>query len=46
MSDELKEKIRLDPKEAKNPLNYPVGVHCFDNFFSHEELTELEEHVE
>ena len=41
MPDTTKEKLK-DPKESKNYKNFPVGVVCYENFFSHDELSDLE----
>ena len=30
----------------KDPLNYPVGGHCYENFFTNEELCDFEKLVE
>ena len=38
--------MKSNPAERKNPLNYPVGVTAYANFFSHEELREIEGNVE
>lgn len=34
------------PEERKNPFNYPVGCTTYENFYSHEELCEIEKLVE
>lgn len=55
MSDNLPDNYRNyieDPEILKNeekkydPLNYPVGCTTFENFFTHEELLEMEKQVE
>ena len=45
--DKVTEKhFRNNPEERKNPLNYPVGITTYDNFYSHDELREIEKLVE
>lgn len=45
--DEATEKLfKREPEQRKNPHNYPVGVTTYDNFYSHEELKEIESLVE
>ena len=45
--DETTEALfKKDPAQRKNPYNYPVGATSFDNFFSNEELCEIEKNVE
>ena len=43
---EMEQKFIKNPEERKNPQNYPVGAVTYENFFSHEELKEIESLVE
>jgi hypothetical protein len=38
--------FKKKPEEARNPFNYPVGVVCYENFFSDAELCDMEHKVE
>jgi hypothetical protein len=46
ISDEISAKILNNKEEQNNPYNYPVGITAYENFFSHEELSEIEAQVE
>ena len=45
VEDEYEILFRKKPEERKNPYNYPVGVITYDNFYSNEELIEIEKMV-
>jgi len=45
MTKEAKEKIKSSQKEANNPINYPVGAHCYENFFTNEEMNGFEKDI-
>ena len=38
--------FKKSPGERNNHVNYPVGITCFENFFTDEELKEIEKNVE
>jgi hypothetical protein len=44
--ESTKELIAKKSKERKNPYNYPVGITAYSNFFTDEELKEIEQKVE
>lgn len=46
ISPETQALIRKKPEEARNPFNYPVGIVSYENFYTHEELLEIERQVE
>ena len=46
VDDKTERLIRADPSEKANPLNYPVGVTTYENFFHQQELFDIEKLVE
>ena len=45
--DEKTEKlINSSSEQRSNPFNYPVGVTTYENFYSHQELCEIESNIE
>ena len=45
ISDQTKLLLKK-PKEARNYRNFPIGVTCYENFFSNEELADIEQEIE
>ena len=41
----LRAKVKTSQFEKNNPLNYPTGCHCFENFFSNAEMMKLENKI-
>ena len=37
---------KTKPRQKLNPFNYPVGITSYENFFSHDELLEMERNVD
>jgi len=33
-------------QESINPLNYPVGCHTYENFYTEKEINEIEKNIE
>ena len=40
------EELKPKNKNKRYLYNYPVGIVCYHNFFSPEELTKMEENIE
>lgn len=36
----------IKKKNSKNPEDYPVGIITYEEFFTHEEMTEMESQIE
>lgn len=46
MPETIRSKVLKNQKQRNCPYNYPVGVTSYENFYSHEELCEIERLVE
>jgi len=45
MPKHLKKKVKSSYEESINPLNYPSGCHTYENFYSNDELINIENKV-
>jgi hypothetical protein len=45
VSTETKNLLK-NKNQRSNPFNYPVGITAYENFFSHEELSQIERKIE
>lgn len=46
MTEDKKALLKRNHSARKNPFNYPVGITSYENFFSNDELKDIEKHVE